>query len=84
MRPFNGKVRRTMFVAVAVFGLANLLFAVSTWFWLSFAALLVAGAADMVSVYIRGALVQFSHARPHAGPRERGQHAVHRLIQRTG
>ena len=60
MRPFNGKVGRTMFVAVAVFGLANLLFAVSTWFWLSFAALLVAGAADMVSVYIRGALVQFS------------------------
>ena len=60
MRPFNRKVGRTMFVAVAVFGLANLLFAVSAWFWLSFAALLVAGAADMVSVYIRGALVQFS------------------------
>ena len=60
MRPFNRKVGRTMFVAVAVFGLANLLFAVSTWFWLSFAALLVAGAADMVSVYIRGALVQVS------------------------
>ena len=60
MRPFNRKVGRTMLVAVAVFGLANLLFAVSTWFWLSFAALLVAGAADMVSVYIRGALVQFS------------------------
>ncbi|MFN7040896.1 MAG: MFS transporter [Acidovorax temperans] len=60
MRPFNRKVGRTMFVAVAVFGPANLLFAVSTWFWLSFAALLVAGAADMVSVYIRGALVQFS------------------------
>lgn len=60
MHPFNRKVGRTMFVAVAVFGLANLLFAVSTWFWLSFAALLVAVAADMVSVYIRGALVQFS------------------------
>ena len=60
MRPFNRKVGRTMFVAVAVFGLANLRIAVSTWFWLSFAALLVAGAADMVSVYIRGALVQFS------------------------
>ena len=60
MRPFNRKVGRTMFVAVAVFGLANLLFAVSTWFWLSFAALLVAVAADMVSVYIRGALVQVS------------------------
>lgn len=49
-----------MFIAVAVFGVANLVFALSHWFWLSFAALMVAGAADMVSVYIRGALVQFS------------------------
>ena len=32
----------------------------SRWFWLSFVALAVAGGADMVSVYIRGALVQFS------------------------
>jgi len=46
--------------AVAVFGLANLVFSLSTVFALSFAALMVAGAADMVSVYIRGALVQFS------------------------
>ena len=60
MRPFNRHVGRTMFIAVAVFGVANLVFALSTLFWLSFAALLVAGAADMVSVYIRGALVQFS------------------------
>jgi MFS family permease len=60
MRPFNRHVGRTMFIAVAVFGVANLVFALSHWFWLSFAALMVAGAADMVSVYIRGALVQFS------------------------
>lgn len=60
MRPFNRKVGQTMFIAVAIFGAANLVFALSTLFWLSFAALLVAGAADMVSVYIRGALVQFS------------------------
>ncbi len=60
MRPFNRQVGRTMFIAVAIFGMANLVFALSTAFWLSFAALLVAGAADMVSVYIRGALVQFS------------------------
>jgi MFS family permease len=60
MRPFNRHVGRTMFIAVAVFGVANLVFALSTLFWLSFAALMVAGAADMVSVYIRGALVQFS------------------------
>ena len=60
LRPFNRRVGRTMFIAVAVFGVANLVFALSSLFWLSFAALAVAGAADMVSVYIRGALVQFS------------------------
>lgn len=60
LHPFNRRVGATMFAAVAIFGLANLVFALSTWFWLSFSALLVAGAADMVSVYIRGSLVQFS------------------------
>lgn len=60
VRPFNRHVGRTMFIAVAVFGVANLVFALSTLFWLSMAALAVAGAADMVSVYIRSALVQFS------------------------
>ncbi len=60
VRPFNRRVGLTMFIAVAVFGLANLVFSLSTTFWLSFLALSVAGAADMVSVYIRGALVQFS------------------------
>jgi len=60
VRPFNRHVGRTMFIAVAVFGLANLVFALSTLFWLSMVALAVAGAADMVSVYIRSALVQFS------------------------
>jgi MFS family permease len=60
VRPFNHAVGRRMFAAVAVFGLANLVFSLSREFWLSFVALAVAGAADMVSVYIRGALVQFS------------------------
>jgi hypothetical protein len=60
LRPLNRNVGRTLFIAVTVFGLANLLFACSRVFWLSFAALMLAGAADMVSVYIRGALVQFS------------------------
>lgn len=59
-RPFDQHVGMIMFGAVAVFGLANLVFAFSTVFWLSFAALVVAGAADMISVYIRSALVQFS------------------------
>ena len=60
MHPISRNVGRTMFIAVAVFGAANLVFSVSHWFWLSFVALAVAGGADMVSVYIRGALVQFS------------------------
>jgi MFS family permease len=59
-RPFDRHVGARMFWAVAVFGLANLVFSLSHWFALSVAALALAGAADMVSVYIRGALVQFS------------------------
>ncbi len=58
--PFNKHVGKIMFISVAIFGLANLVFAFSTFFWLSFAALMVAGAADMISVYIRSSLVQFS------------------------
>ncbi|ATG73890.1 MFS transporter [Zobellella denitrificans] len=56
----NRRVGPAMFVAVLVFGLANLVFAFSTLFWLSFAALLVAGAADMISVYIRSTLIQLA------------------------
>ena len=59
-RPINRRVGKVMFAAVAVFGLANLVFSLSHWFVLSMLALAVAGAADMVSVYIRSALVQFS------------------------
>jgi predicted MFS family arabinose efflux permease len=47
-----------MFGGVIVFGLATLVFGVSTSFWLSLAALTVLGAGDMVSVYIRHLLVQ--------------------------
>ena len=60
VHPISRHVGRTMFMAVAVFGAANLVFSLSHWFWLSFVALAVAGGADMVSVYIRSALVQFS------------------------
>jgi len=43
---------------VFVFGLAIIVFGLSTWFYLSLAALVVMGAGDMVSVYIRHMLVQ--------------------------
>ena len=52
------RVGMTMFAAVAGFGLATLVFAVSTVLWLSLAALFALGAFDMVSMVIRGALVQ--------------------------
>lgn len=55
--PVQRHVGRRLLIAVGVFGLAAIGFGLSEHYWLSFAALLVLGAADMVSVYIRGALV---------------------------
>jgi MFS family permease len=49
---------RAMFAGVALFGAAVLLFGLSRSFPLSLAALAVAGAADMVSVYVRSTVVQ--------------------------
>lgn len=47
-----------MFVAVMIFGLATAIFGLSEIFLVSLAALAVAGAADMVSVYVRQSLIQ--------------------------
>jgi len=58
VRPLKTHVGAKMLVAVIVFGAAILCFGVSRWFWLSVAALVVAGAADMVSVYVRQSLIQ--------------------------
>ncbi|MCR2833890.1 MFS transporter [Parerythrobacter lacustris] len=57
-RPLARNVGPAMLIAVAVFGLATILFGVSTSMPLSLAALFVIGAADMFSVYIRQSLVQ--------------------------
>ncbi|MDK9720699.1 MAG: MFS transporter [Rhodospirillales bacterium] len=56
--PIRGNAGRKMFLAVAVFGLATVAFGLSTNFLLSMAALMVLGAADIVSVIIRQTLVQ--------------------------
>ena len=56
--PLGGKVGRTMLVAVAVFGVATIVFALSTSFILSMLALIVLGASDMVSVVVRISMVQ--------------------------
>src|SRR5690242_6041547 len=55
--PLQRHVGQRLFLAVGLFGVAAILFGLSHVYWLSFAALLVLGAADMVSVYIRGTLV---------------------------
>ncbi len=49
-----------LFISVAIFGGAIIVFSLSTAFWLSLAALAVYGAADMISVYIRQTLVQIA------------------------
>jgi MFS family permease len=58
--PIRHHVGAKMFAAVAVFGVATIVFGLSVWFPLSLAALFVLGASDMVSVNIRGSLVQLS------------------------
>ncbi|URW76836.1 MFS transporter [Sphingomonas donggukensis] len=57
-RPMQSDVGVKMLAAVLVFAVAILTFGLSTSFWLSLAALIVAGGADMVSVYVRQSLIQ--------------------------
>jgi MFS family permease len=57
-RPPLQKAGRTLLWAVAAFGCATILFGLSQWFWVSFVALFLCGAADNVSVVVRHTLVQ--------------------------
>jgi MFS family permease len=56
--PITRRAGQVLLGAVALYGAATLVFGLSTSFGLSMAALVVAGAADMVSVVIRQSLVQ--------------------------
>ena len=58
VRPIRRSVGRWMFGGVAAFGVATIVFGVSTSLPVSLAALVVMGAGDMVSVWIRHLLVQ--------------------------
>ena len=58
LRPIQRHAGTWMFGGVAVFGVCIIVFGVSTSFWLSLAVLAIAGAGDMVSVFVRGMLVQ--------------------------
>ncbi|SMF61370.1 MFS transporter [Allosphingosinicella indica] len=57
-RPIQRRVGAKMFVCVAIFGLATIVFGESRVMWLSLAALFVIGASDMISVYVRQSLIQ--------------------------
>ena len=59
-RPIERGTGWKMFAAVAVFGAATIVFGLSRSFTLSLAALFVLGASDMISVFIRHALVNFA------------------------
>jgi len=58
--PLRRRVGKTMLAAVAAFGVATVVFAVSQSFGLSIGALIVLGAVDMISVVVRHSLVQLS------------------------
>ncbi len=58
--PVERRTGAIMFSAVAVFGVATIVFGLSTSFPLSLAALFVLGASDMISVFIRSTLIQFA------------------------
>src|SRR3984957_19097910 len=63
----NRRVGLRVVQSVIVFGLATVVFALSHLIWLSVLALLVMGAADMVSVVIRTSLVQLATPDPMRG-----------------
>jgi len=75
LRPLRGRAGVVMFASVALFGLATVVFGLSTNFGVSLAALAVLGAADMVSVVIRQTVVQIT-----TPPEMRGRVAAVNLV----
>jgi len=58
--PLRRKAGVRLFTSVAIFGAATVVFGLSRNLWLSLAALAVLGASDMISVIIRGSLLQLA------------------------
>ena len=66
-RPIQRDAGYWMLVSVAAYGVATVIFAVSTWIWISMLALAALGAADAVSVFVRQSLVQIVTPDPMRG-----------------
>jgi MFS family permease len=58
--PLRHHTGRWLFVCVSIFGAATVVFGVSHTLWVSLAALAIAGAADTISVIIRGSILQLA------------------------
>jgi MFS family permease len=58
--PLRRHAGRHLFLAVSIFGAATVAFGLSRTLWVSLLALAISGAADSVSVIIRGSLVQLA------------------------
>ena len=58
--PLTKKQGYKLFWAVAGFGLCIIVFGISRIYWISFAALLIAGMLDGISVVIRGTVMQLT------------------------
>lgn len=57
-RPIRRQVGRWMFIAAGGFGVATIVFGLSTNFWLSLVVLVFLGASDMINIVIRQSIVQ--------------------------
>ena len=58
VKPVTRQVGLYMFGGVAIYGVATIVFGLTREFWVAISALALMGGGDMVSVYIRGLLVQ--------------------------
>ncbi|GAP24112.1 MFS transporter [Gluconobacter japonicus] len=58
--PLGRRAGVTMFISVVVFGVATIVFGASHITWISVLALMILGAADVISVVIRSSLIQLA------------------------
>jgi len=65
--PIKNHAGKIMFLGVAIFGIATIVFGYSRILWLSIAMLALLGGADMLSVYVRQTLVQLVTPDPMRG-----------------
>ncbi|MBL7723758.1 MAG: MFS transporter [Chitinophagaceae bacterium] len=60
IKPMKKKQGYRLMYAVAGFGICIIVFGLSTWYWLSFLALVIAGMLDGISVIVRGTILQLT------------------------